>query len=78
MGDACGVVFHRKGGFENVALTVADEGDVFELCIVERDAEDFAGVSGAFEDGPDESVLVSINGLDLAGWFLHGGVKIPC
>ncbi|MEO7100188.1 MAG: hypothetical protein ABI162_12565 [Luteolibacter sp.] len=56
-------------------MTVADEGDVFALGIVEGDAKDFAGISGAFEDGADEDVLVAIDGLDLAG-FLHAMLGI--
>ena len=77
VGDACGVVFNGKRGFEDVAVAIANEGDVLALGVVEGDAEDFAGVSGTFEDGADKGVLVSINGLDLAGCF-HGTMKIPC
>jgi hypothetical protein len=36
--DAGGVVLHRKGGFENVAVAVTDQCDVFALGIVEGDA----------------------------------------
>ena len=46
--------------------------------IVEGDAEHFAGASGALEDGADEGVLVTINGLDLAGWLFHGTVTMSC
>ena len=66
MGDACRVVFNGEGGFEDVAVAIADECDVFALGVVECDAEDFAGVSGTLEDGADEGVLVSINGLGFA------------
>ena len=66
MGDACRVVFNGEGGFEDVAVAIADECDVFALGVVEGDAEDFAGVSGTLEDGADEGVLVSINGLGFA------------
>ena len=59
--DAGGVVLHRKGGFENVAVAVTDQRDVLALGVVEGDAEDLAGVPGAFENRPDERVLISID-----------------
>ena len=55
-----------------------DECDMLAFGIVEGDAEHFAGASGALEDGADEGVLVTINGLDLAGWLFHGTVKVSC
>ena len=76
--DAYGVVFQGKGGLEDVAVTVTDEGDVLAFGIVEGNAEDLAGVPGTFENGADESVLITIDGLDFAYWFAHGIVKIPC
>ena len=66
MGDACCVVFNGEGGFKDVTVAIADECDVFALGVVEGDAEDSAGVSGTLEDGADEGVLVSINGLGFA------------
>jgi hypothetical protein len=48
-------------------VAIANEGDVLALGVVECDAEHFAGVSGTFEDGTDEGVLIAIDGLDLAG-----------
>ena len=58
-------------------MTVADEGDMFALGVVEGDAEDFAGVSGALEDGAEEGVLVAIDGwicVMASSWH----AKIPC
>ena len=78
VGDARRVVFIGKGCFEDAAVAVADECDMLAFGIVEGDAEHFAGASGALEDGADEGVLVTINGLDLAGWLFHGTVKISC
>jgi len=77
VGDARGVVLHGKRSLEDVAVTVANECDVFALGVVEGDAENLGGVSGAFEDGADEGVLVAIDRLDLAGCF-HGTVRMPC
>ena len=59
-------------------MAIADGCDVLAFDIVESDVEHFVGVSGPLEDGADEGVLVTINGLDLAGWLFHGPVKIPC
>jgi hypothetical protein len=63
--DACGVVLDREGVLEDIAIAVADEGDVLALGIVEGDAKNLAGVTGSLEDGTDEGVLVAIDGLDL-------------
>ncbi len=78
MGDADGVFFSGEGGFEDVAMAVADKGEVLTLGIVEGNAEDFSGVSGTLKNGVDEGVLIAIDGLDLACWFVDGSVKIPC
>ena len=68
--DPGGVVFHREGGLEDVAVAVADERDVFALGVVEGDAENLAGIAGALEDGAEEDVLVSIDGCGfVAGMF---------
>jgi len=48
-------------------LSLDNKGDVLTLGIVESDAKHLAGVSGAFEDGTNEGVLISINRLDLVG-----------
>jgi hypothetical protein len=60
-GDACCVVLNGEGGFENVAMVIADEADVFALGVVESDADDLAGISGAFEDGANKGVGVTID-----------------
>ncbi len=59
--DAGGIVLHRKGGFENVAVAITDQCDVVTLGIVEGDAEDLAGIPGALENRPDEHVLIAID-----------------
>ena len=59
--DAGSTVLHRKGGFENVTVAVTDQGDVLALGVVEGEAEDLAGVPGAFENRPDEHVLIAID-----------------
>jgi hypothetical protein len=64
--DACGVVLDWEGGFEDVAVAVADEGEVFVFGIVEGDTENHAGITGALEDGADEGVLIAIDGVGLA------------
>ncbi len=66
MGDAGRIVLNGKRGFENIAVAVANQGDVLALGVVEGDAKHLSGISGAFEDGTDEGVLVAIDGLDLA------------
>ncbi|MFT6862697.1 MAG: hypothetical protein ACJAVK_001256 [Akkermansiaceae bacterium] len=75
--DAGGVVLHRKGRFENVAVAVTDQCDVFALGIVEGDAEDLAGVPVALENRPDEHVLIAIDRGDF-GLFgsLHSTTKV--
>ena len=45
VGDTRRVVLNGEGGFEDVAVAIADEGDVLAFGVVEGDAEDFAGVS---------------------------------
>lgn len=77
--DAGGVVFHRKGGFENVAVAFTDQRDVFALGVVEGNAVDLSGVPGALENRPDEHVLIAIDRCDF-GLFgsLHGTTKKPC
>ena len=74
-----GVVLHRKGGFENVAVAITDQCDVFTLGIVEGDAEDLAGIPGALENRPDEHVLITIDRCNF-GLFgsLHGTTMMPC
>ena len=52
--DASGVVFDEKGGFEDVAVAVADQGEVPALGVVEGDAENFFGISSTLEKGADE------------------------
>lgn len=52
--DASGVVFDGKGGFEDVAVAVADQGEVLALGVVEGDAENFSGISSTLEKGADE------------------------
>lgn len=52
------------------------EGRGFVGDEVEGDANDLTGVSGALENGADEDVLVSIDGLDVTGCF-HGTAEIP-
>jgi hypothetical protein len=59
--DSSRGVLDRKRGFEDVAVTVADQGDVLGLGVVESDAEDLAGAARALEDGADEDVLVAID-----------------
>ena len=74
--DASGVVFDGKGGFEDVAVAVADQGEVLALGVVEGDAENFSGISSTLEKGADECVLIAINGLVCFGFF-HGTMEIP-
>ena len=74
--DACGVVLNRESGFEDIAVAVADEGEVFALGVVKGDTEDIAGIPGALEDGANVDVLISIDGLCFARCF-HGTEKIP-
>ena len=78
VGDTGGVVFNGEGSFEDVAMAVADEGEVFALGIVEGDAKDFLGIPGPFENGADKGVLIAIDGLDFTYWLTHGTAKIPC
>ena len=59
--DAGGVVRHRQGGFGNVAAAVADQCEVLALSVVGGEAEDLAGVPGAFQNCPDEHVLIAID-----------------
>jgi hypothetical protein len=42
-------------------MVIADEADVFALGVVESDADDLAGISGAFEDGANKGVGVTID-----------------
>ncbi len=51
---------------EEVALTVANECDVFAISVFERDTEDFAGGAGALEYGADKGTLVRSKRLGLA------------
>ncbi len=75
-GDAGGVVLDGEGGFEDVAVTVADQGDVLGLGVVEGDAQDLAGAARALEDGADLDVLAAIDRGGARGCF-HGTAKMP-
>jgi hypothetical protein len=61
IGDSSRGVLDREGGFEDVAVTVADQGDVLGFCIVQGNAEDLSGTARTLEKGADEDVLVAVD-----------------
>ncbi len=51
-GDALSGVFDRKGLPEDVAIAVATQGHILAFGVVERNAENFAGIGGFFKKRP--------------------------
>jgi len=62
-GDSFGGVVNGEVVFEDVAVAVADEGEVFSFGVVDGDAEDFLRITGTGEDVAKGVVLAAVNGL---------------
>ncbi len=75
--DTFGAVLDGEGFFENVAESVATEGDVFTFCVIEGYAEYFAGRGRFLENSSDFDALLAVDGFCRIGFmFIHGHTRL--